>query len=147
MPEPQTKKQKVVEETSKKAEDAVADATPEEIANKLLEDDTYGQTYCEQLGIDLKADDSDSLYKWLCCSMLFSSGLSEALTLRVRIAIEIWLRPFSLMSFTYQSLHTFKEFFMFAVLLHTASVPVPCMPYASLVHTWFAALATTYHML
>ena len=66
------------------SKDAVADSSPEEIVSKLLEDEQYGKTYCDQLDIDLKPDDGDSLFRWLCCAQLFSSGLSEALTLRVR---------------------------------------------------------------
>ena len=88
MPEPQTKKQKVEAEKAeikKGAEEAVEQASPEAIVAKLLKDDTYGRTYCDQLGIDLKPNDADSLFKWLCCAQLFSSGLSEALTLKVRM--------------------------------------------------------------
>lgn len=84
MSEPKSKKQKVAAENKQAAEEAAAKASPEEIVEKLLKDDTYGQTYCEQLGIDLKPDDADSLFTWLCCAQLFSSGLSEALTLKVQ---------------------------------------------------------------
>ena len=87
MSEPQTKKQKVEAEKAdikKDAQEAVEQASPEEIVSKMLKDDTYGRTYCDQLGIDLKPNDADSLFKWLCCAQLFSSGLSEALTLKVQ---------------------------------------------------------------
>ena len=67
----------------------------------------YGASYCEALKvrgqpgmaklqrqhcsspqlaaqIDLKPGNDGELFKWLCCSLMFSSGLSEKLTTRVR---------------------------------------------------------------
>ena len=62
---------------------SVEESDREKFANALL-GSKYGHIYCEQLGISLTPGNSDSLYQWLCCSILMSSGLSEKLTTRVR---------------------------------------------------------------
>ena len=46
---------------------------------KLLEGGA--QTYCEELGIDLEKG-GDAPFQWLCCSIIFSIGISEKTTVR-----------------------------------------------------------------
>lgn len=80
-----SKKQKVIkDEPATRDKLATLKATtPEEIITELLDNEDYGRTYTNELGIHLKDGDDNALFKWLCCSIMFSSGLSEALTMRV----------------------------------------------------------------
>ncbi|KAK9807102.1 hypothetical protein WJX73_005082 [Symbiochloris irregularis] len=84
MPPKGSKKQKVT-----KHEPATQDklgtlkvTSPEEIVKELLDNEEYGRSYTSELGIELKDGDNAALFMWLCCSIMFSSGLSEALTMR-----------------------------------------------------------------
>ena len=74
---PKSKRQKTQSSFS------VEKADHEKFVQALISSTKYGKSYCEALGIDLQPGDSDSLYKWLGCSLMFSSGLSEKLTTRV----------------------------------------------------------------
>ena len=76
---PKSKRQKTTQSSF-----SVEESDWEKFASALL-GSKYGHIYCEQLGISLAPGDSDSLYQWLCCSILMSSGLSEKLTTRVRM--------------------------------------------------------------
>lgn len=80
-----SKKQKVSkDEPATQDKLAALKATePAEIVTELLDNEDYGRTYTSELGIQLKDGDDVALFKWLCCSIMFSSGLSEALTMRV----------------------------------------------------------------
>ena len=42
----------------------------------LVTDELLGQTYCEELGIDLSSG-SNAVFQWLACSSMFGSRLSE----------------------------------------------------------------------
>lgn len=46
------------------------------LVKSLITDDLLGQTYCEELGIDL-ASGSNAVFQWLACSSMFGSRLSE----------------------------------------------------------------------
>lgn len=46
------------------------------LVNSLINDDLLGQTYCEELGIDLSSG-SNAVFQWLACSSMFGSRLSE----------------------------------------------------------------------
>ena len=74
---PKSKRQKTQSSFS------VDEADREKFVTALIGSSKYGHSYCESLGIRLGPNDSDSLYQWLCCSLLMSSGLSEKLTTRV----------------------------------------------------------------
>ncbi|DBA85280.1 TPA: hypothetical protein ACH3X2_005975 [Trebouxia sp. C0005] len=51
------------------------------LVKSLITDDLLGQTYCEELGIDL-ASGSNAVFQWLACSSMFGSRLSETITMR-----------------------------------------------------------------
>ena len=42
------------------------------------------ESYCDELGIDLKSGSSDAVFQWLCCSIIFGNRLSE----KVRMLLE-----------------------------------------------------------
>lgn len=46
------------------------------LVKSLITDNLLGQTYCEELGIDL-ASGSNAVFQWLACSSMFGSRLSE----------------------------------------------------------------------
>lgn len=54
---------------------------PNELVDALITDKLLGQTYCEELGIDLSAG-SNAVFQWLACSSMFGSRLSEVVTMR-----------------------------------------------------------------
>lgn len=75
--------------TSEKGSDAkkakVSEAgDPKEIINGLLKD---RQSYCEELGIDIKSGKSDAVFQWLCCSIIFGNRLSEKVRMRKPIRL------------------------------------------------------------
>ena len=78
---PKSKRQKTQSSFS------VDEADREKFVTALIGSSKYGHSYCESLGIRLGPNDSDSLYQWLCCSLLMSSGLSEKLTTRVSLHV------------------------------------------------------------
>ena len=39
----------------------------------------FGQTYSEELGINLKAGKSSEIFKWFLASILFGARISEAI--------------------------------------------------------------------
>ena len=65
---------------SKKAKKA--DAAPEDSSSALVEslvsDKLLGQSYCEELGIDI-CSGSNAVFQWLACSSMFGSRLSEVM--------------------------------------------------------------------
>ena len=46
------------------------------LVESLINDKLLGQTYCEELGIDLSSG-SNAVFQWLACSSMFGSRLSE----------------------------------------------------------------------
>lgn len=56
---------------SSKSEDKSSSLIQALVTDKLL-----GQTYCEELGIDLSSG-SNAVFQWLACSSMFGSRLSE----------------------------------------------------------------------
>ena len=46
------------------------------LVESLISDKLLGQTYCEELGIDLSSG-SNAVFQWLACSSMFGSRLSE----------------------------------------------------------------------
>lgn len=46
------------------------------LVQSLITDELLGQTYCEELGIDLSSG-SNAVFQWLACSSMFGSRLSE----------------------------------------------------------------------
>lgn len=46
------------------------------LVDSLISDKLLGQTYCEELGIDLSKG-SNAVFQWLACSSMFGSRLSE----------------------------------------------------------------------
>ncbi|KAL0042126.1 hypothetical protein WJX77_004171 [Trebouxia sp. C0004] len=51
------------------------------LVRSLITDDLLGQTYCEELGIDISSG-SDAVFQWLACASMFGSRLSETITMR-----------------------------------------------------------------
>ena len=51
-------------------------STSAALVKSLISDDLLGQTYCEELGIDLSSG-SSAVFQWLACSSMFGSRLSE----------------------------------------------------------------------
>ncbi|KAL3163195.1 hypothetical protein ABBQ32_009598 [Trebouxia sp. C0010 RCD-2024] len=51
------------------------------LVDSLISDKLLGQTYCEELGIDLSKG-SNAVFQWLACSSMFGSRLSETITMR-----------------------------------------------------------------
>ena len=82
---PKTKKQKVSkgQQADPAAAKTLKAAPAQQIVSELLDDEKYGRLYTSELNIRLTGDDEDAIFQWLCCSILFSSGLSEGLTMRV----------------------------------------------------------------
>lgn len=56
-------------------------STSAALVKSLISDDLLGQTYCEELGIDLSSG-SSAVFQWLACSSMFGSRLSETITMR-----------------------------------------------------------------
>lgn len=48
----------------------------QKLVQSLLEDKLLGQTYCEELGIDIISG-SNAVFQWLACSSMFGSRISE----------------------------------------------------------------------
>ena len=46
------------------------------LVESLISDELLGQTYCEELGIDISSG-SNGVFQWLACSSMFGSRLSE----------------------------------------------------------------------
>lgn len=63
---------------SKKAKIGTSDSGDSAVSlvQSLITDELLGQTYCEELGIDLSSG-SNAVFQWLACSSLFGSRLSE----------------------------------------------------------------------
>lgn len=59
---------------SKKAKTGTSDSVS--LVESLISDELLGQTYCEELGINLSSG-SNAVFQWLACSSLFGSRLSE----------------------------------------------------------------------
>ena len=55
---------------------SVAGNSSNAIVASLISDELLGQTYCEELGIDILSG-SDAVFQWLACSSMFGSRLSE----------------------------------------------------------------------
>ena len=51
------------------------------------------ESYCDELGIDLKSGSSDAVFQWLCCSIIFGNRLSEKV--RMLREFERWELSFS----------------------------------------------------
>lgn len=47
----------------------------------------HGHTYCEELGINIARGTPVPLFRWLCCSLLFSTRISAALAVRAGRAL------------------------------------------------------------
>jgi hypothetical protein len=55
------------------------------LARDLLQQ--YGKTYCEELGINIARGTPSALFRWLCCSLLFSARISTELAVRAARAL------------------------------------------------------------
>lgn len=53
-----------------------SDNRSDALVQSLISDKLLGQTYCEELGIDLSKG-SHAVFQWLACSSMFGSRLSE----------------------------------------------------------------------
>ena len=81
---PKRQKEAPAKSPAKKAKNdaqPVGNGTKSDSHNKLigslLEDKLLGQTYCEELGIDITSG-SNAVFQWLACSSMFGSRISEA---------------------------------------------------------------------
>ena len=63
---------------SKKSKTGTSDSGNSTISlvESLISDKLLGQTYCEELGIDLSSG-TNAVFQWLACSSMFGSRLSE----------------------------------------------------------------------
>lgn len=61
---------------AKTASKAAANDSHQKLVQSLLEDKLLGQTYCEELGINLTSG-SNAVFQWLACSSMFGSRLGE----------------------------------------------------------------------
>lgn len=59
-----------------KAADKQLSDNHQKLVQSLLEDKLLGQTYCEELGIDITSG-SNAVFQWLACSSMFGSRISE----------------------------------------------------------------------
>lgn len=75
---PKRSQQKESASPAKKAkvESSNDENTKSALVKSLITDTLLGQTYCEELGIDL-ASGSNAVFQWLACSSMFGSRLSE----------------------------------------------------------------------
>ena len=72
--------------TPKKAKVADSDSGKAKIDDVL----TDRQSYCDELGIDIKSGKSDAVFQWLCCSIIFGNRLSEKVRMRkVRFVAQV----------------------------------------------------------
>ena len=64
--------------SSKKSKTGTSDSGNSTISlvESLISDTLLGQTYCEELGINLSSG-SNAVFQWLACSSMFGSRLSE----------------------------------------------------------------------
>lgn len=58
------------------ASDCKASGSHQKLVQSLLEDKLLGQTYCEELGIDIRSG-SSAMFQWLACSNMFGSRIGE----------------------------------------------------------------------
>lgn len=54
---------------------------PKPDVSAAVEKLSKGETYCEELGVEIEKG-GDAPYQWLCCSVIFSIGISEKTTVR-----------------------------------------------------------------
>lgn len=52
------------------------------------------ETYCSEVGIDIKGGGSQAVYQWLCCSIIFGNRISEKVLFRhvclsVSVTVEV----------------------------------------------------------
>ena len=78
---PKRQKEALAKSPTKKAKiasKAAADDSDshQKLVQSLLEDRLLGQTYCEELGINLTSG-SNAVFQWLACSSMFGSRLGE----------------------------------------------------------------------
>ena len=63
------------------AKKAKTEGVPNSAVQQLLEGQ-HGESYCEELGIDLEHGGSKAVYQWLCCCIVFGQRISEKTTIR-----------------------------------------------------------------
>jgi len=61
--------------------------TSDEIVTSVL--DRYGQSYSEELGLDLSQNTPEALFQWLCASLLLSARISSNLAMRAAAALRV----------------------------------------------------------
>ena len=66
--------------------------------------DRYGQTYSEELGIDLKSPSPSALFRWLCATMLFSARINTRQAIRAAKALRQrgWTTPRKMTATTWE---------------------------------------------
>lgn len=68
---------KKAKNNSKPIDEVSKSESHNKLIKSLLEDKLLGQTYCEELGIDITSG-SNAVFQWLACSSMFGSRISEA---------------------------------------------------------------------